>query len=366
MAVISPNPVRAVGKAGKVAKGGGQSGQGDQSMQGMQGLQSMSGSQGGQGSNQSRQMENYRLLSARGSAVVDGRTNTLIIKDTGDKIAEIRKLIELLDKPVRQVMIESRIAIASDNFAKTLGVRFGAAKGANIGGGRTFAIGGGQNPINGTGGTRGNVDGSMDVKDMLVDMGAVALAGTPPGALGMTLARGADYVLNLELSALQDAGQGEVLSNPRVMTSDRCKAMIKQGVQIPYVVTTLGQNGGSMSNTVFKDAYLMLDVTPQITPSGSITMNLNITKDQVGDLTTAGVPIIGREINTTVTVNDGETVVLGGVFENEIRDSTSKVPFLADLPGIGFLFTKKFKSDEKRELLIFVTPKVVNNNVVSK
>lgn len=352
--------------------GGGQSsqsssGQSD-SMQGMQGMMGQSGGQsGGQNGGQNRQIENYRLLSMRGTAVVDGRTNTLIIKDTGDKIAEIRRLIELLDKPVRQVMIESRIAIASDNFAKTLGVRFGAAKAANVGGDNTFAIGGGQNPINGSVGTNQNISGqNMQVKDMLVDMGAVALAGTPPGALGMTLARGADYVLNLELSALQDAGQGEVLSNPRVMTSDRCKAMIKQGVQIPYVVTTLGTQGGSISNTVFKDAFLKLDVTPQITPSGSITMNLNITKDQVGDLTTAGVPIIGREIDTTVTVNDGETVVLGGVFENELRNSTSKVPFLADLPGIGFLFTKKFKSDEKRELLIFVTPKVVNTAVIAK
>jgi type IV pilus assembly protein PilQ len=264
-------------------------------------------------------------------------------------------------------MIESRIAIASNNFAKTLGVRFGIAKtAANLGGGQSFAVGGGQNPVKGTTGTQGSIDGGMDVNNMLVDMGAAAIAGTPPGALGMTLARGLDYVLNLELSALQDTGQGEVLSNPRVMTSDRCKAIIRQGVQIPYVVTSANSGGGTVSNTNFKDAFLKLDVTPQITPSGSITMNLNITKDQVGDPTNNGVAINSREVDTTVTVNDGETVVLGGVFENELNNAISKVPFLADLPGIGFLFTKKSKTDDKRELLIFVTPKVVNTAIMPK
>ncbi|MEQ1637786.1 MAG: type IV pilus secretin PilQ [Methylococcales bacterium] len=350
----------------KTGSQGGQSSQSSQSnqggmqqggMQGIQGMPGQQGGQGGQGNSQNGQMENYRLLSYRGTAVVDGRTNTLIVKDTGDKIAEIRKLIELLDKPVRQVMIESRIAIASDNFAKTLGVRFGVAKQAAIGGGQTTAIGGT--------GTKGNPNGSMDVKDTLVDLGAAAIAGTPPGALGMTLARGADYVLNLELSALQSNGQGEVLSNPRVMTSDRCRAMIKQGVQIPYTVAT-GVQGSIIYSVQFKDAYLKLDVTPQITPSGSITMNLNITKDEVGDATTNGVPINGREIDTTVTVNDGETVVLGGVFEDTLSNVTNKVPFLADLPGVGFLFTNKAKTDQKRELLIFVTPKVVNTAVAAK
>lgn len=314
---------------------------------------------GGQGNGQNKQSEIYRLLSMRGTAVVDGRTNTLIIKDTGDKIAEIRKLIELLDKPVRQVMIESRIAIASDNFARTLGVRFGAAKAANVGGDNTFAVGGGN--------TSQNISGNnMQVKDMLVDMGATALAsGTPVGALGMTLARGADYVLNLELQALQDEGKGEVLSNPRVMTSDRCKAVIKQGVEIPYV--QVQQQANSVTyNTTFKEAVLKLDVTPQITPSGSITMNLNISKDQQGVNTAGGPAIIKREVDTTVTVNDGETVVLGGVFESELNNDMSKIPFLADLPGIGFLFTKKLKSDQKRELLIFVTPKVSNTAVVTK
>lgn len=317
--------------------------------------------QSGQGGGQSRQPENYRLLSMRGTAVVDGRTNTLIVKDTGDKITEIRKLIELLDKPVRQVMIESRIAIASDNFARTLGVRFGAAKAAAIGGDNVFAVGGGNN------GTRQNISGqNMTVNDTLVDLGAAAISGTPPGALGMTLARGADYVLNLELSALQASGQGEILSNPRVMTSDRCKAVIKQGVQYPYSVAVPVQGGGVVYSVAFKDAFLKMDVTPQITPSGSITMNLNIAKDEVGDATANGVPINSKEVATTVTVNDGETVVLGGVFEGELNNLTNKIPFLADLPGIGFLFTNKSKVDKKRELLIFVTPKVVNAAAITK
>ncbi|NOT85402.1 MAG: type IV pilus secretin PilQ [Methylococcaceae bacterium] len=345
---------------------------GDQQIQGSQLEKTKEGilSQGGQaGNDKSQPSESYRLLSMRGTAVVDGRTNTLIVKDTGEKIAEVRKLIELLDKPVRQVMIESRIAIAQDNFARTLGVRFGAAKAGSSGGGQSFGLGGGNGreagqPIGG--GTSSNVDGSMNVRDTLVDLGATALAsGTPVGALGMTLARGADYVLNLELQALQDTGQGEVLSNPRVMTSDRCKAVIKQGIEIPYVSTSVSGNSIT-STTIFRDAVLKLDVTPQITPSGSITMNLNITKDQQGQNTLGGPVISKREVDTTVTVNDGETVVLGGVFESEQKNDMSKIPFLADLPGIGFLFTKKYKQEDKRELLIFVTPKVVNTAVLPK
>jgi type IV pilus assembly protein PilQ len=191
--------------------------------------------------------------------------------------------------------------------------------------------------------------------DLLVDLGV----SNPYGALAMTLARAADYVLNLELSALQDQGQGELLSNPRVLTSDRCQATIKQGTQIPYRV----QQGQGAFSIEYKDATLKLDVTPQITPSGSVVMSLKISKDAPGQASVDGVAIDTRELETNVHVMDGETVVLGGIFEETLNDSTNKVPFFGDLPGVGFLFKRNAKVDDKTELLIFVTPKIVKDNM---
>jgi type IV pilus assembly protein PilQ len=176
----------------------------------------------------------------------------------------------------------------------------------------------------------------------------------------MTLARGADYVLNLELSALQDEGKGEIVANPRVMTTDRCQATIKQGFEIPYQATS----ANSGANIQFKEAVLELGVLPQVTPSGAIIMALNITKDEP-DLANAinnVPPLIKREIDTNVQVMDGETVVLGGVFEGSSNKLVNKVPFFADLPGVGFLFKRTIVSDDKKELLIFVTPKIVKNS----
>ena len=315
--------------------------------QGQQQGQNQPGGQGGNGNND--QIDQLRVLSSRGSAVVDARTNTLIVRETAKRLEEAKKLIRRLDVPVRQVMIEVRIASASNNFAKALGVRFGVAKQAdNLGSGKSFAIGGA--------GTRGSsTTGTTTVTDTLVDLAA----GSPYGALGMTLARGADYVLNLELSALQDQGQGELLSNPRVMTSDRCRATIKQGVQLPYQSTS-GNNG---TTTIFVDAALSLDVTPQITPSGSVVMALKVTKDSAGAVTPDGIGIDTQQLETNVHVMDGETVVLGGVFQETLNDQLNKVPFFADLPGIGFLFKRNSKQDDKNELLIFVTPKIVKDTV---
>ncbi|MGR9117280.1 MAG: type IV pilus secretin PilQ, partial [Gammaproteobacteria bacterium] len=263
------------------------------------------------------------------------------------------------DVPVRQVMIESRIVIATNSFARELGVRFGVAKMANVGSGKNFALGGA--------GTRSfsnaqpDDDGNIgEIQDTIVDL---ATNSNPYGALAMTLARGADYVLNLELSALQDEGRGEILSNPRVMTADRCQAKIRQGFEVPY--QAFSQNTGA--NIRFKEAVLELDAIPQITPSGTILMNLLIKKDEpdfVGAL--EGVPpIVKRQIETNVQVQDGETIVLGGVFEGTQRNNTNKVPFFADLPGIGFLFKRTEKQDDKTELLIFVTPKIVKDNLAS-
>lgn len=306
--------------------------------------------------------DKFRLLSMRGSALVDARTNTLIIRETAKRLEEMKQLIRKLDVQVRQVMIESRIVIANNDFARTLGVRFGVA-------GKTVHVNNGTGPVgsvNNLGGATGSINGTAVLNDALVDLAAT----NPYGALGMTLARGADYVLNLEISALQDQGLGELLSNPRVMTSDRCRASIKQGTQIPYRVAQAG--GGGAGGTAgaytveFKDATLTLDVTPQITPSGSVVMALKVSKDAPGaQLGDSGVAIDTRQLETNVHVMDGETVVLGGIFEGTQTNNTNKVPFFSDLPGIGFLFKRTIVADIKKELLIFITPKVVKDNLAS-
>jgi type IV pilus assembly protein PilQ len=251
-------------------------------------------------------------------------------------------------------MIESRIVIASNSFAKELGVRFGVA-------GETVRFGGNSASVGSVGraGTVGTINGTAIVNDALVDLAA----SNPYGALGMTLARGADYVLNLELSALQDQGRGEIISNPRVMTTDRCNAKIKQGFEVPYQ----SSSGNLGTNTQFKEALLELDVLPQITPSGSVSMTLNITKDEPDPaLRVNDQPaLVKRQVETTVQVMDGETVVLGGVFEGNQQSTVNTVPFLADIPGIGFLFKKTVTADNKKELLIFVTPKIIKDNAAS-
>ncbi len=307
--------------------------------------------------------EENRLLSTRGSAIVDSRTNTLIVKDTAKKLEEVKNLIHKLDVPVQQVMIESRIVIADDTFARNLGVKFGAGKQGKADNSTSYGVGGT--------GTRGiQSTGSVIVNDSLVDLGAHAIGATPPAALGMTLVRGADYVLNLEVSALQSDGRGESISNPRVMTMNRCTAYIIQGVQVPFVTLPTAVANGGTSNTIptvtFKDATLALNVTPQITPSGSVLMNLVIKKDNINEAASVGLNgnkvLDKREIQTSVLVEDGETIVLGGVYEDSDSTTKNKVPFFADLPLIGDLFTNNAKTSNKKELLIFVTPKIVKDN----
>ncbi len=340
--------------ASKGGSSGGSSSSSGASAQSGQGGGGGQGAQSGGGNN--TQGDQFRVLSQRGSAVVDARTNTLIVRETAKRLEDAKKLIRRLDVPVRQVMIEVRIATASTQFARQLGVRFGVAKGANVGSKKTFLVGGrgtrgNENAIPEDDGTIGNLNSS------LVELPIAS----PYGALGMTLVRAADYVLNLELQALQNNNQGELLSNPRVLTSDRCQATIKQGTQIPYRV----QQGQGAFSVEFKDATLTLDVLPQITPSGSVVMALKVTKDAPGAASVDGVAIDTRQLETNVHVMDGETVVLGGIFEETINDNLNKVPFFADLPGVGFLFKRTVKQDDKSELLIFVTPKIIKDNVAS-
>jgi type IV pilus assembly protein PilQ len=334
---------------------------------------STGGNPSGSGSESPDNQAGLGAVSTRGSVAVDQRTNTLIVRDTPKRLEEIKSLIHRLDVPVKQVMIESRIVIATDNFAKALGIKFGTGSRSYPGNQTAFALGGSgthgtlatSTPSTSTGGvlTPGTVTGaSTTIQDQLVNL---AVAGTPTGALGMTLVRGADYVLNLELQALQTQGKGELISNPRVMTSDRCQAIIKQGVQIPYQSASAGTTA-AVSTTQLVSAALTLDVTPQITPNGDVVMKLNITNDAPGSPTPTGqLQIDTRQIQTNVKVSDGETVMLGGIFQETIADGVNSVPFFADLPGVGFLFKNSNKTDNKTELLIFVTPKIVKDNMAS-
>lgn len=299
------------------------------------------------------------LLSTRGSVTVDERTNTLLVQDTADKLTDIRKLVTALDIPVRQVLIESRIVIANDDFNRQLGVRFGATGFRTDSSGRTLSTGGSlnaTNSINNQAATGGTVT-TPSVGDRLnVNLPVTSPAGSVAFAL-----LGSDYMLDLELSALQTEGRGEVISSPRVITANQKEALIEQGVEIPYIQPLSGAS--TAPSVSFKKAVLSLKVTPQITPDDRIIMDLAVTKDSVGQIF-QGVPSINtREINTQVLVDNGATVVLGGVYEQTRSTDVSRVPFLGELPGVGVLFRNTNKTDKKSELLIFVTPKIVKEGL---
>ncbi len=294
------------------------------------------------------------ILSDRGRVTVDPRTNTMLISDTREKLAGIRKLIKALDVPVRQVLIEGRVVIATDNFSRDLGARFGFT--AVNTGSSTFSSTSGSAVA--TGGQAENVaGGGAPGIPSLGDRFNVNLpaAAANPGRIAFAIL-GADYLVDLELQALQAEGQGEILSNPRIVTADRKEGTIKQGFDIPIVVRD-SQTG--IADVEFVEALLSLVVTPLITPDDNVIMDLKINRDEP-DFTRLvdGNPTINRrEIVTQVQVHDGETVVLGGVYENITQNNVTKVPVLGDIPLLGYLFRNKFKQDNKSELLIFITPK---------
>lgn len=302
------------------------------------------------------------ILSPRGNITIDPRTNQIIVKDTTRNLEKVRELVKVIDVPVRQVLIESRIVIANNDFSRELGSRFmvnPAARVGAVGDYNVIPAGQGVTPQVPNGG----VDGTFfSTGNALSDLGAGTAIAGPGGAVGFTVLKVGDYLLDLELSAAQREGRGEIVSNPRVMTSDQTKAIIKQGVQIPYQ-STMNVGGAGVVTISFKDALLELDVTPHITPDDHIRMELMIKKDTKGEQTTVGLAIDKREINTEVQVNNGDTVVLGGVYEGTKTNSVEKVPFLGDLPGVGFMFRHTIVIDQKKELLIFITPKIVKDNL---
>jgi type IV pilus assembly protein PilQ len=311
------------------------------------------------------------MLSPRGDVVADERTNSLIVKDVPDKLAEVRNLVTKLDKPTRQVMIDSRVVIATDDFAREIGVRFGVT-GVGVNDSNVAGISGslgGTNTIIGSAANNLITTGQpypVAIPPLAQRLGVdLAAAGAPAVALSIL---GADYLVDLELSALQTEGNGEVLSNPRVVTADNQEATIKQGREIPYTVPS---SGTGPATTAFKEAVLELKVTPKITPDDRIGMKLVIKKDDVGEVVPqAGggfVPSIDkREVTTNVLVNNGETVVLGGVFEQNKTNSKSAVPLLGDIPLLGYLFQNNAKKTVKRELLIFVTPQILKEGAVAE
>ncbi len=305
------------------------------------------------------------LLSPRGTVSVDPRTNTLIINDTAQKIDQIRGMIDLLDVSVKQVMIEARIVRATTDFTKEMGVKWGILS-QGITNNNHLLVGGSDTTLwnlrepeldEELGGYTYEIERPQNLN---VDLGV-----TSPGAsrIAFGLISLSDFMLDLELSALQADGYGEVISTPKVLTADKQQAKVASGTQIPYQ-SAEGGGANAVSTTEFIDATLSLDVTPSITPDGKVQMNLNITSDSPGTPTPTGQLTINKNsINTNVLVDNGETVVLGGIFEQQTANSQTKVPFLGDIPYLGRLFRKDIKSDNKRELLIFVTPRIVNDSV---
>jgi type IV pilus assembly protein PilQ len=306
------------------------------------------------------------LLSERGSIAVDERTNTLLVQDTADRLEDIRRMVRTLDVPIKQVLIESRIVVVNDDFSRDLGVRLGVTayrENAPDGAAVISGTGSGTNTmINSIVDNLGNTGQVTPVElPILSDRYNVNVPIAEAAGRFSLAVLERDYLVDLELTALEAEGRGEIVSTPRVITANQKEARIEQGVEIPYQ-----QSASSGATTVqFKKAVLSLEVTPQITPDNNIIMDLRVHKDNVGDVISTGgiggtVPCIDtRAVETQVLVEDGQTVVLGGIYETERRETISKVPFLGDIPAVGVLFRSKQLQNDKSELLIFVTPRIL-------
>lgn len=326
--------------------------------------QNKSASRSGSSNSTSNGDDRESLLSSRGSISIDARTNTIIVNDTQPFIDKIRNMVDLLDVQVKQVMVEARIVRATTDFTKEMGVKWGILS-QGITNNNHLLVGGSDTTLWDLRDPQESDLGGFTYDIQRPDNLNVDLGVTSQGAsrIAFGLISLSDFMLDLELSALQADGYGEVISTPKVLTADKQKATVASGSQIPYQ-SAEGGGANAVSTTEFIDATLSLDVTPSITPDGKVQMELNITSDSPGNPTPTGQLTINKnQINTNVLVDNGETVVLGGIFEQETRNAQTKVPFLGDLPYLGRLFRKDVKSDNKRELLIFVTPRIVNDSV---
>ena len=312
-----------------------------------------------------------RILSSRGSVVSESRTNQLFVSDIPSKLEEITGLIAKIDIPVRQVLIESRLVIADETFGRSLGIRLGAVDlrgvrggvpGYSIGGNTNVAVGGNMNAVGST--TLQNGTTSVNFADTnFVNLPATGANGFDPATFALSLfGVGSNRFLNLEISALEADGKGKVVSSPRVVTADQQKALIEQGEELPYQVAT----SSGATSLQFRKANLKLEVTPQITPEGNVILDVDVTKDSVGRATSAGFAINTKHVKTQVLVENGGTVVIGGIFEQLDREDVTKVPWLGDLPYLGYLFKTKTLTSSKTELLIFLTPKVITDRTAAR
>jgi type IV pilus assembly protein PilQ len=309
------------------------------------------------------------VLSPRGSVVAETRTNQLFVTDIPSRIEEVLALIKKVDIPVRQVMIEARIVEADDRFARNLGVRLGGSDlrgvrggtaGYPIGGGNRVTLGGSYNALSSS--TLESVNTLDTINTSLVNLPAAGLGGAAPAAIALALFNpSANRFLNLEISALQADGKGQVVSSPRVITADQTKAIIEQGVEFPYQSAT----SSGATAVEFRKASLKLEVTPQITPEGGIILDVEVSKDTPGEVLAGGRAINTKRIKTQVLVDNGGTVVIGGIYESAESEGVTKVPFFGDLPVIGYLFRSKSREVTKSELLVFLTPRTLTEAVAA-
>ena len=328
----------------------------------------LSGQGGGTGQSATA---NRSILSQRGNVSYEARTNQIFVTDIPSKLEEITRVIASIDIAVRQVLIESRIVIADDSFGRSLGVKLGGSDlrgvrggdaGYGIGGSNRVTVGGNLNAVGAQTGqtaTAGVDFGNTN----FVNLPAATQNGFSAATFALSLfSASANRFLNLEISALEADGKGKVVSSPRVITADQQKALIEQGEELPYQVAT----SSGATSLQFRKANLKLEVTPQITPEGNVVLDVDVTKDSVGRSTTAGFAINTKHVKTQVLVENGGTVVIGGIFEQSDREDVTKVPFLGDVPYLGNLFKTRTKQTTKTELLIFLTPKVVTDRTAAR
>lgn len=311
-----------------------------------------------------------RILSARGSVIAEPRTNQLFVTDVPSKLEQVQQLIAKLDIPVRQVLIEARIVEADDRFGRSLGVRLGGSDLRGVRGGEAgypvsgpnrVAIGGSYNAVSST---TVESENTMDtVNTSFVNLPSTGAGGFLPAAFAVSLfSSAANRFLNLEISALEADGRGKIVSSPRVVTADQVKALIEQGTEFPYQTAT----SSGATAVAFRKANLKLEVTPQITPEGNIILDVDINKDSRGETTAAGIAINTKHVQTQVLVENGGTVVIGGIFTEEETEDVAKVPLFGDLPIVGNLFKNKNKSSRKQELLIFITPRSITEGAMAR
>ena len=340
--------------------------------------------------------DKQRVLSKRGSVVVDARTNKMFVQDVAASLEAVRQMVNQVDIPIRQVLIEARVVEADDRFSRNLGVKLGYNDvRSTVYGTRTDGAGNTVNvPVYGAGSSvgsgfmtvSGNLTGVADLSSQngsdvsgtnaqglgqltaientnFVNLPAQAISGQSPGAIAISLfGSSLTRFLNLELSALEADQRGKVVSSPRVMTADQTKAVIEQGTELPYQVAT----SSGATSVQFRKANLRLEVTPQITPEGAVILEVDINRDAVGQLTTAGFAIDTRHVETQVLVENGGTVVIGGIYEQFERNRTTKIPLLGDIPVIGYLFRDNQKTNDRTELMVFLTPRVVTDTTLTR